>query len=103
MADRSQQGIRKRTTTLKQMDEAYLGQMFDIVRQVHLPKDQCFLNRFGQRGRHGYVLRNRETGEQEVVGWFLLKRIHDQYLGVQLPSRRVHRRDAGESHLSSPK
>ncbi len=93
-ADRSQQGVRLRATTLAKMDAEYQGRTFDIVRQVHLPKGQVFITKFGRRGRHGYVIRDRETGEQQVVGWPMLKRIHDLYLGVNLPSVRQHKADA---------
>jgi hypothetical protein len=79
------------------MDAAYLGKKFDIVGQVHLPQGSYFVNRFGRRARHGYVIQDRATGEKQVVGWQLLKKIHDLYLAVDLPTRRTYRRDAGQA------
>lgn len=93
-ADRSQQGLRLNQTLLQRMDREYRGRKFDIIRQVHLPAGKVFLTKFGKRGRHGYVIQDRETGEQQVVGWKMLKRIHDLYLGVNLPTIRMHHRDA---------
>ncbi len=99
MPGREQQGERLRLTFLKKMDEEYGGKTFDIVREVHLPKGQVYLTKFGRRGRHGWVIQDRDTGEQQVVGWNILKMIHEMYLGVTLPGRRRHllKRYDGES------
>jgi len=68
-------------------DAAFKGKTFDIVREVHLPEGQIFVTSFGNRGRHGYVIRDRATGELQVVGATVLKLIHERYLGVNLPKR----------------
>ncbi len=67
------------------LDEFFRGRKFDIVREVHLDEDHVFKTRFGNLGRHGYVLKDRATGEELVVGRTLLRLIHDRYLGVNLP------------------
>jgi len=88
--DRSKQGERLRATLLARLDQEYQGRTFDVVREVHLPRGQVYVTKFGSQGRHGWVIRDRESGEEQVVGWVLLKRIHDMYLGLTLPSRRRH-------------
>lgn len=79
-------GARIRETLARKMDEVFKGHTFDIVEEIHLPKGQVYLNQFGQRGRHGFIIQDRESGERHVVGWHLLKAIHDRYLGVTLPT-----------------
>jgi hypothetical protein len=76
-----------RLIQLAKYDEVFTGRTFDIVRTVNLPKGQCFITQFGNKGRHGYIIRDRKTGEEMVVGLILLKLIHDRYLGVSLPKR----------------
>jgi hypothetical protein len=90
MPDRSRQAERLRETFIKQMDAEYAGKVFDIVEEVHLPKGQVYLTKFGRRGRHGWILQDRETGERQVVGWHVLKMIHEWYHGVTLPGRKRH-------------
>ncbi len=85
MADRTKQAQRLKDTLLKRMDEEYQGKTFDIVREVHLPRGQVFVSKLGARGRHGFVIRDRESGEEQVVGWYVLERINRMYLGVTLP------------------
>lgn len=82
----SRHGELIRASKQRQLDEAFKGKVFDIVREVHLPKGQVFVTQFGQKGQHGYIIQDRATGERHVVGWTVLKHIHDRYLGVTLPS-----------------
>lgn len=73
-------------------DAVFKGRTFDIEREVHLPEGQCYVTIFGQRGRHGWIIRDRDNGERFIVGWKILWLIHDRYLGVTLPE--VRRRAA---------
>ncbi len=82
---------RKRTTKAlraaqqDKFDAAFRGRKFDIVREVHLPEGQVFKTQFGNYGRRGFILRDRATGEEIVVGRRVLRIIHDRFLGVNLP------------------
>ncbi len=84
----SQRQARLRQAKLRRFDEEFQGKKFEVVREVHLPHGQVFVTKFGNKGRHGWVIRNRDTGEEMVVGDTVLKLIHDRYLGVTLPKRR---------------
>ncbi len=91
-ADRTHQGERFRATVLARMDKHFRGKTFDIVREIHLGEDQVFRTIFGRPCRHGYVIRDRATGEEYAVGFKTLKAIHELYLNVNLPSNlRAHR------------
>lgn len=69
------------------------GKVWDIIDEVHLPPGQVFKTPFGRRARHGWILRERTTGEQIAVGYTLLRYIHYKHLGVTLPPRiEMHRR-----------
>ncbi len=83
-----QRSLRQREASAAKFDAVFTGRTFDIVREVHLDEGQVFVTRFGNRGRHGYVIRDRESGEEMVVGATMLKLIHDRYLGVSLPSKK---------------
>ncbi len=93
-ADRSVIRRRQRAGRLREamdtkLDSLFKGRTFDIVREVHLPEGQVFITALGNQARHGYVLRDRATGEELAVGATVLRLIHDRYLGVSLPSRRA--------------
>lgn len=92
----------RRIGQMEKFDAALRGRVFDIVREVHLPKGKVFITKFGNSARHGYVLRDRATGEQMVVGTSLLRLIHDRYLGVTLPSALEVRRRRWPDDQSTP-
>jgi len=82
-----------RANKRRKCDAAFQGKRFEIVREIHLEPDEngnprVFYNPFGQPCRHGYVLRNLETGEKIAVGGDLLKVIAQDYHGVELLRRR---------------
>ena len=87
-------GENMRATRRVKMDAAFRGRRFEVVREVHLPRGQVFQTMFGNKGRHGYVIRDCESGQEMVVGAILLRLIHDRYAGVDLPVRQ-HRRKRG--------
>lgn len=78
-----------RRTQWAKLEKTFGGRKFDFVREVHLPRGQVFQNVFGNVGRHGYVIRDRETGEEMIVGGYILRHIHEKFLAVNLPKRRV--------------
>ena len=78
---------RRKEAHERQIHDLFWGRKFDIVRTVHLPKGQVFITCLGMPVRHGYVLQDRETGQQLAVGTTLLRRIHDRYYAVRLPYR----------------
>lgn len=83
-----------KATMARKLDELFRGRTFDIVSEVHLDEGQVFLTVTGSRARHGYILKDRDSGEQIAVGTYMLRIIHTRYLGVSLPPDRrksVHR------------
>lgn len=90
-----------RAGKLRKLDEAMVGRQWEIVQEVHLPEGQVFMTEYGGRGRHGYILRDVETGERIVVGRKMLRTIHDRYNSVALPykTRRSRKRQEQQSLL----
>lgn len=88
-----------RATAAKKLDELFAGRTFDIVSEIHLDENQVFRTYTGARARHGYILKDRASGEQIAVGTTMLKIIHRRYLGVSLPpdKRRKHNRNRSTS------
>ncbi len=80
-------GAKYRATFVAKMDAEYKGKVFDIVEEIHLPKGKVFKTKFGRRGRHGWIIQDRHTGDRQVVGWPTMKMIHEWYQGVTLPNR----------------
>ncbi len=83
-----------KATAARKLDELFKGRTFDIVSEVHLDAGQVFRTVTGARARHGYILKDRATGEQIAVGTYLLRIIHTRFLGVSLPPdrrKKVHR------------
>ncbi len=74
-----------RATMDAKLDALFRNRVYDIVRRIDLPPGQVFISVLGNTARHGYVLRERVTGEQVAVGDKLLRHIHDHYLAVSLP------------------
>lgn len=89
---RGGQGEAVRETFQLQMDGLYKDRHFDLIRYVELPKGQVFATKLGKRCRRGYIIRDRETGECQGVGEYVLRLLHDHYHAVPLPPR-FHRRD----------
>jgi hypothetical protein len=83
-----------RASKRRRLDDAFRGRKWEIVHEIRLPRaapgehQQMFRTEFGQWGRHGYVIRDVESGKQIVVGNGLLKIIAQRYQGVTLPVRR---------------
>jgi len=83
-----------KATTARKLDELFKGRTFDIVSEIHLDQDKVFHTVTGNRARHGYILKDRVSGEQIAVGTYMLKIIHKRYLAVSLPPdrrKKVHR------------
>lgn len=77
-----------KATRQRKLDEAFAGRAFEVVAEVNLPPGQVFQTPFGNKGRHGYIIRDRETGDRMVVGKQVLRILHDQYQAVALPQKR---------------
>lgn len=95
-ADRTKQGSIYRNTMLKRMDTLFRGRRFDIEKVISLPEGQVFVTALGRTARHGYILRDRASGERIAVGYRMLQHIHDLYLGVDLPARKRERAKKNE-------
>jgi hypothetical protein len=96
---RQSHGDLLRASQRRKLDAMFAGRMFDVVRPVHLPPGQVFVTFLGHRGRHGWVIKARDDGQQLVVGATLLRLIHDRYLAVTLPAKRRHRPDRAASSV----
>lgn len=84
-----------KATQQSKLDTAFAGKTFEIVQEVHLPHGQVFQTQFGNKGRHGYILRDTATGDRIVVGTRLLRHIANRYQGVELPPKRRRPPDTG--------
>jgi len=90
--DKLDRGAALQEAREQKMKEAFEGQKFVIEREVHMPEGQVFQTPFGNKGRHGYVLKNVATGQLTVVGATVLKRISELYDAVELPEPKRKRR-----------
>lgn len=76
----------------EKMREAFEGKKFVIDSEIHYGPDERFETPFGNKGRHGFILRNVETGERLVVGESVLRRISEQFKAVDIPEKKRKRR-----------
>lgn len=74
------------------VDRIFTGRTFDVIKEIRLPEGQVYQTVLGHKGRHGWIIQDRETGEQFVAGWGLMKLIHDRFMGVTLPRRTAQKR-----------
>lgn len=72
--------------------DAFQGKKFKILKEIHLEEDQRFETQFGNKGRHGVILENVETGEKLIVGNTILRRIARDYGSVDLPPEAQRRK-----------
>ncbi len=84
---RTGQGEARRSRMQTLMDRFYKDKQFDLVRAIELPPGQVFMTKLGRPCRRGYVIRDRDTGEEQGVGELVLRLIHDEYHAVPLPPR----------------
>lgn len=75
----------KRATEWQQFDAAFFGKWFEVVREVNLTGNQYWRNKFGRLGQNGWIIRDVESGEQQVVGRKLISIIHYHYNAIKLP------------------
>lgn len=90
----------RRQSRAEKMDELYKGRSFEIVQEVHLEKDQHFVTKLGNKGRNGFVIKDVETGETQVVGATTLQIIQDTYGGVTIPPKPAKVQPAQEAEES---
>ncbi len=92
--DAARHAILRQKAEAEKMDRLFLWKTWDIVAEVHLPKGKAFKSPMGKLGRHGWLLRERSTGETICVGYTLIQTIANKYQGVTLPKRlHMQRRD----------
>lgn len=79
----------------RKLDKEFRDRKWEIVQELHMPSEpnekgeiELLRNPFGGLHRHGYALRDLDTGRVIYVGNHLLKIIANQYQGVTLPVRR---------------
>lgn len=84
-----------RATKQRKLDTMFRGRKWEILQEIHLPDEPDangdyprFENPFGNKARHGYVIRDVVSGQVVYVGNSLLKIIATRYEGVVLPVRR---------------
>lgn len=76
----------------EKLREAFEGTKWKVLKEVHLDEDQRFETQFGNKGRHGVILENVETGEKTIVGNTVLRRIARDYGAVDLPPETQRRK-----------
>jgi hypothetical protein len=71
-------------TMARKTQEAFEGQKFTILGAIHLPMGEVYQTPMGSTGRHGFLLRNDDSGEKVVIGRQLLLKIERLYGCVDL-------------------
>lgn len=71
----------------EKMDALFAGKHYSVVEEVHLPADQRFYTALGLRARHGFKLKNEDTGEHIYVGFRVLCQAAEVYGAVILPEK----------------
>jgi hypothetical protein len=66
-------GEKMAATRAKKMTDLFEGQKYRILAEIHLGADEQYMTPFGNRGRHGYVLKNTDTGVKIMVGETVLR------------------------------
>lgn len=89
----SARGAKMAATRARKMAELFQGQRWQILAEVHLKPDEQFLTPFGNRGRHGFVLRNAASGVRIFVGETVLRQAIREFGAVpDAPPPRTKRR-----------
>jgi hypothetical protein len=82
-ADRSSaRGAKMAVTRARKMAELFQDQQWKVLAEVHLGPNEQFLTPFGNRGRHGYVLRNLASGVRIFVGETVLRQAITEFNAV---------------------
>lgn len=63
----------------RKMAELFKDQHYRILGEIHLGPSEQYLTPFGNRGRHGYVLKNTATGAKIMVGETILRQAADSF------------------------
>ncbi len=97
MAPRGPAGSKKenyRLTLLRKMDKHFRGKVWDIIEEFHLPEGTVAYTTFGRPARHVWIIQDRESGQKMVVGYKILKYIHELYQGANKVQRSDHWQEA---------
>jgi hypothetical protein len=66
--------------------EVFAGRRLVFVREVHLPHGQLFQSALGRKARHGFILRDLDSGQRFAVGLIVLLQIIERYPVADLPA-----------------
>ncbi len=88
-------GVVRRLTHKVTMDEMLKGKHFEFIQEIHMPKGQFFITPMGMRARHGYMLRNVDTGQIIIVGYKILKIMLGEYKNLSGWTPRANGRPKG--------
>lgn len=62
------------------LDRIFKDRRWGLEREVHLPEGQVFQTPLGTKGRHGFLIFDRDAPDTKyVVGARLLRLIHEEY------------------------
>lgn len=67
--------------------QAFEGQKFEYVGPITLGEDERYTDVTGNKGRHGFVIKNKNSGEELVVGPTSLKKCQDVYGAITIPPK----------------
>jgi hypothetical protein len=77
------------------MSELFSQKKYLILGEIHLGEDEQFQTPFGNRGRHGFVLKEQSTGKKIMVGETILRKaasMYDAVVGLPPEKPKRHRR-----------
>lgn len=60
---------------------------FEVVGEVHLEPGETFQTALGHKGRHGFHIRDKNTGEEQIVGATLIQKIADDFGTIVVPPK----------------
>jgi hypothetical protein len=84
-------------THRQKMDELFSGKKYEIVKEVHLNEGQHFQTPFGNKGRHGFALREVSDHKNHfTVGASVLRKAAEEYGAVELPTAPPRKRRTKE-------
>lgn len=79
-------------TRAAKMEALFKDKHYRILGEIHLEPDEQFQTPFGNRGRHGYVLKAEDTGKKIMVGETILRKAAALYGGIEgLPPEKPKR------------
>jgi hypothetical protein len=70
-------------TRAKKMAELFEGHRYAILGEIHLGDDEQFMTPFGNKGRHGWVIKDTQSGKKIMVGETVLRKAASMFDAIE--------------------